>query len=667
MKSTLHKHAALLALLTISACQTALAEAPKSTEDLLGMSMEQLLDVKVTTVTKNPVSVSKAPAIVDVITRDDLRRFGYRTLAEALRRIVGFNTYNTQYQFSFVRGFAIPGDFNTRILLLIDGHRTNDGNYNQAMIGDELPADLENVERIEVSKGPGSAVWGTNAMLAVVNIITRHGAQVGGAETVGTVGSNGKTKIFEAIGAKDEGGLEYNFTGSYLDEGGYNHIHFPGRDLPDGELISDGSDGQFAFHGGANIDFNDLHLQVFHSVRKTQLPYGFFGVDFNDGGNAYNDNSTRVDLNVDRVVDSTDNKRVFARFFYDRWGFDGDYIYSDADGNRTINHDNADASSIGLEFRYSQDVNKWLSVLVGAEFQDMNELLNYNRSPQSPVAISAIEPFELQTYYSELHFRVAEPLEIIGGIRGDIYSTQDNAWTPRAAIVYTPFSTSTARLSYGEGFRASDNSERNYADNISAMANRSLKPERVRTVEASWQERLNESIQATLSVFHYRFTDLISAGQTADGLFQYNNVGAATISKGAELSAIARLTDGLTGYGGTTLLNTESDGERLAASPRFMANGGVSAPFFDARLFVSPEVRYVGALKPLKTDLPDTPGYFAANLNLLTKPTKSGWELSAGIYNMFDKKYYLTSGPQLPYDGITQPGRTYQVQARVKF
>jgi len=651
----------------VTFCTGASAQDPNSVQDLANMSLEQLMDIKVTTVSKIPVSVKSAPTNVDIITRDDIKRYGYRSVAEALRQVVGMNVYATQYQFSFVRGFAIPGDFNTRILLLVDGHKINDGNYGQAYIGDEFPGDIENVERIEVSKGPGSAVWGTNAMLAVVNVVTRKGSKVGGAESVASYGSNGRSKIFETVGGKTDGGLEYSLTSSYLNDNGFSHIHFPAADQPGGELISDFSDQQFAYHGGANFDYKDVHLSVFHSVRKTQLPYAF-GTTFNDGGNAYNDNSTRIDLSLDRVIDQTDNKRIFTRVFYDRWNYDADYVIGDV---RTLNHDKSYGSLIGAEIRYSQDLASWVSILAGAEFDDMYKLsiLNYDRDPQSENYITAVDPFEQQSYYAEAHFHAATDLELVGGVRGDIYSTQDDSITPRASIIYSPFESSTLRLMYGNGFRVANNNERNYADGQFQIANRDLKPEKVRTFELSWQQRLEESLQATLSLFHYRFTDLISLNSLDSGQIQFQNGSSDTISKGIELSVLSKLPGGFSAYAGSTLLNTETEGGRIPASPRFMADAGLSFPFFDQRLFISPELRYISSLKPLREGADDVSGYIAANLQILAVPLKSNWDISAGIYNIFDKKYYLPAPPApfVNYDEITQPRRTFQLQTRVKF
>jgi iron complex outermembrane receptor protein len=84
----------------------------------------------------------EAPAAVSIVTSLDIKRNGYRTLADILRSVRGFyTTYDRNYHYLGMRGFSRPGDYNTRFLLLVDGHRINDSIYNTASIGTEFPVD----------------------------------------------------------------------------------------------------------------------------------------------------------------------------------------------------------------------------------------------------------------------------------------------------------------------------------------------------------------------------------------------------------------------------------------------------------------------------------------------------------------------------------------------
>ena len=138
-------------------------------------TIEQLMNTEVTTVTgasKYQQELTDAPASVSIVTSDDIRKMGFRNLAEILNGLRGFYiTYIRSFHNIGVRGFSPLGDFNTRVLLLVDGHRLNDGLYEAAPMGSDFPIDIDLIDRIEVIRGPGSSLYGTNAFLAVVNVV----------------------------------------------------------------------------------------------------------------------------------------------------------------------------------------------------------------------------------------------------------------------------------------------------------------------------------------------------------------------------------------------------------------------------------------------------------------------------------------------------------------
>ena len=125
---------------------------------------------------KREQRVTEAPSSVTILTAHDIRTFGWRTLADALGSVRGFyTTYDRNYTYVGVRGFGRPSDYNNRVLVLVNGHRFNDNVYDQALIGTEFPIDLALVERIEIIRGPGSALYGSSAFFAVINIVLRRG------------------------------------------------------------------------------------------------------------------------------------------------------------------------------------------------------------------------------------------------------------------------------------------------------------------------------------------------------------------------------------------------------------------------------------------------------------------------------------------------------------
>ncbi|MGA2365413.1 MAG: TonB-dependent receptor plug domain-containing protein, partial [Steroidobacteraceae bacterium] len=151
--------------------------------DVTDMSLEQLMQIGVVGASKYEQKQSQIGAAVSVITREEIKAFGWRTLDQALASLPGvYVTYDRQFTYLGVRGFGLPGDYNTRVLVTINGNRVNDPIFDSGPSGRELPIDMDLIERIEFIPGPGGAVYGQNAMFAVVNIVTRKGTEVNGAE-----------------------------------------------------------------------------------------------------------------------------------------------------------------------------------------------------------------------------------------------------------------------------------------------------------------------------------------------------------------------------------------------------------------------------------------------------------------------------------------------------
>ncbi|MBK8336226.1 MAG: TonB-dependent receptor plug domain-containing protein [Sterolibacteriaceae bacterium] len=178
--------ARMLALaLSLAGCSAALAQ-EAGTQDLA-----ELAQLPVYGASRHYVRQVDAPASVSIITAEDIRSFGYRTLGDILRSVRGVSIHNDRtYDFLALRGFARPGDYNAGVSLQIDGMRINDALYDQALLGAEFPLDVELIERVEYIRSPGSAEYGGNAVFGVINVVTRSGSSIGGARLTLEAGSD---------------------------------------------------------------------------------------------------------------------------------------------------------------------------------------------------------------------------------------------------------------------------------------------------------------------------------------------------------------------------------------------------------------------------------------------------------------------------------------------
>ena len=144
---------------------------------------------------KREQRATEAPSSVTVIRADEIRKYGYRTLAELLRSVPGFYVnYDRNYHYLGMRGFRRPGDYDTRILLLVDGHRVNENVGDGPAFGTQFLLDIDLIDKVEIIRGPGSSLYGSNAVLGVINVITKTGRDISGLELSGEVGSLSTTK-----------------------------------------------------------------------------------------------------------------------------------------------------------------------------------------------------------------------------------------------------------------------------------------------------------------------------------------------------------------------------------------------------------------------------------------------------------------------------------------
>src|SRR4029077_20307054 len=169
---------------------------------------------------------TEAPSSITIVTSDEVKKYGYRTLAELLRSVQGFNvSYDRNYDFLGARGVSL-GDFNSRILLLVDGHRVNNNLTDGAAIGTDFILDMDLVDRVEIIRGPGSVLYGNNAFFGVINVITRQGHQLNGAEYSLEYGSFDAFKSRFTYGKQFTNGLELMLSGTFYDSAGVEKLYY---------------------------------------------------------------------------------------------------------------------------------------------------------------------------------------------------------------------------------------------------------------------------------------------------------------------------------------------------------------------------------------------------------------------------------------------------------
>jgi outer membrane receptor for ferrienterochelin and colicins len=253
------------------------AVAQSRAQSLGEASLQELTNIQVYSASKSMQSVSDAPSSVSVITADEIQEYGYRTLADILRSVRGFYvTYDRDYSYVGVRGFGRLGDWNSHILVLVDGHRINNNILGQAMVGSEFLLDVDLIERVEIIRGPSSSLYGADAFFAVINVITRKARQLKGVELSFAPASFGTYQ-----GRATYGG-QYNsigvvLSGTFYDSQGQT-LFFPQFNNPStNNGIANNTDYENSQHILATISFRGFTLQGLFSARDRGVPTGYFG------------------------------------------------------------------------------------------------------------------------------------------------------------------------------------------------------------------------------------------------------------------------------------------------------------------------------------------------------------------------------------------------------
>jgi iron complex outermembrane receptor protein len=634
--------------------------------DLTELSLEELMDIEVIyAASKHEQKLSEAPSSVTIVTGDEIKLFGYRTLAEVLGQVTGFyTTYDRNYRYVGVRGFSRPGDYNTRILVTIDGIRHNDNVYHSGILGSGFPLDIELIDRIEVVRGPGSSLYGASAFFAVVNIVTKDGSDLDGLQISGQGGSYGTYAGRLSYGDKFKNGLEILGSGTYSDSKGQD-LYFQEFDDPaTNNGIAEGGDYDQLNHYFFEVTYQAFTLRALHAEREKGIPTAPWGIYFNTDQNRTIDKWRSLNLEFNHAFQN--QLGIHGHLYYDRYDFKGEYAWDWADPGDPpdviLNKDTVIGDRIGSELRLSKNLYQKHTVTVGAEFRynirqnqenfDIDPYWSYLDDEQSSTvwALFAQDQFQLT---DELLFNV--------GLRYDHYETFNGTVNPRAALILSPLDKTNLKLLYGRAFRAPSSYELYYNDGDETQkANPDLEPERINTLELVLEQYIGDHLLGIVSVYDYQIEDLISFTEDEEGILFFDNLESVR-AQGIELTLKGFLHNGIKAEAGSSFQVAEDgNGNILTNSPDYSAQFKISAPLLTDRLYTGFVGRYLSERRtPFNTY---TDVYFVADWTVMVKGSIPGLEVAASVYNLFNESYGDPGSEEHLQDVIMQDGRSYRLK-----
>jgi outer membrane receptor protein involved in Fe transport len=417
-------------------------------EDLFGSSLEDLLGTTVSTASRYEQTAREAPASVTVVTAEDIRLYGYRTLDEIFDSLPGFYvTDDRNYTYIGVRGFSRPTDYNNRMLLLLNGAAINEAVWGSSPMGSQLGINIDAIERVEIVRGPGSALYGTSAMFAVINIITRSGNQVDGVDAAVELGSFGTRSGSLTYGREFKTGLDLSISGIWEKRDG-PYLYFAAYDDPStNNGIAEDLDWEELYGVSARATYSNLAVQALFVGRDKGIPTGSYETDFNDPRSMSVDNYHLLDLEYSRAISATSHLTARASHYY--YYYTGDWPYE-----AEVWPEDSDTRSLRAELQLRHDLRADNRLFGGVELQNHYRAEYRLLDPDRVSYYNGTLPYHVLSAYLQDEHQITSDLSATFGLRISDYSTAGTVTSPRGALIYHPGSSTTLKLLYGEAFRA---------------------------------------------------------------------------------------------------------------------------------------------------------------------------------------------------------------------
>lgn len=649
----------------VLSCVLALgAGAAQPASDPTRFSLEELMKLTVVGGAKYDQRITEVAAATSVITREEIKVFGWTTLAQALVSLPGMHTtYDRQYQYLGTRGLGLPGDYNTRVLVMINGNRINDPVYDQGPVGWDFPLDLDLVERIEFIPGPGSAIYGQNAMLGVVNVITRNGADLlGGRLAVDWQHPQQATETRLTLGRELDNGANLLLAASARNS--------RGEDLPmafggAGQSgVATALDGETVRRVFSRLGSGAWSVDLLHADRIKNDPTASYQSVPLLAGQFSQDRYALLNLQYQERF-SGDQLQFTGRVFAGSYRYDSRLYYlQDLSGMESPGM----GDWRGLELRWLATHVPRHKLLMGLEHQDSTRIEQQNLYPDDPARNLSIRSAGHRSgVYIQDEWALRPDLTAIYGLRFDSGSNASSKSSPRAGLIWKLSDDTTLKGLLGRAYRNPNAYERDYQDGATSAANPGLVGESISTAELVADHRLDRDTQLRASLYEWRIDNMITQANLAgaNDVTQYQT-GQALKTTGLALSADRTWPDGSRLRASWSWQQAlYADGTVMPNSPNRLLKLLVSKPLPALGLHLGYEL-YADSSR-LALDGSRLGGYGVSNLFLRWDTPVHGWEFGLGISNLFDKRYEQPVASSNWQNALMQDGRSWRVQSSYRF
>jgi len=664
---------------------------PQEEDNILALL--ELMETDIATGT--PLEQRYTPAVTSIVSADEIRRSGSRTLFEALEQVPGLHVYPAK-NFVMKPSVSIRGihtDFNSQVLILVDGVRQNSGLNGSPALHYTIPATA--IQRIEVIRGPGSALYGADAYSGVINVITKKyehienevGARYGSFNTgEGWINTRGKA-----------GDVKMGLTLSLMKSDGDNSrtINVDQQTIFDGIFSTSAS----LAPGPLNTDYETLYMSADASYKNYELNFitqNSRKIGTQDGAGRALDppgDIERMNMALDfkhsntTLLKDTDIKSSLTYTFYDALGTYNIYpagatLPLDTGGalftfpsGAIINAGAKENSYLAkINFIYSGINNHTLNFGMGYRHEKLTTTDERNfgsgvvtgtLTDVSGTDFSFLPDKSRTNMYALLQdeYTISNSLGLTAGLRYDYYDNFGATVNPRLALVWKQSDATTIKTLYGRAFRAPSFGELYFRNNPVNLGNPDVQPETIDTLELSIEHQA--PVHTKLNLFYYQAKDLINSATNTDGTVSAQN-NKDQNGYGLELELEYTIISGLVINGNYAYQHSED-----ADTKQKTADAPVHQMFAQLQYRIntnwntSAQYHYIGKRYRAQNDSRETlEGDSLVNLTLESRNLWKNVDILASVRNLFDTGYREPSLPVIPSD---YPMRGRYVFAEIRY
>jgi iron complex outermembrane receptor protein len=634
-------------------------------EDMLGKSLEEIGQY-VTTASKIKEKVSKSVATTTVIEQKQIKEMGARNLLDVLKVVPGFGVTQTFYGSHQIEIRGIKTDFSEKVLLLLNGHPLDHMllSATSMFTYDDLP--VRSIKRLEIVRGSSSALYGANAFMAVINIITQNAEDLDGFHASVAAGSFDTQQYQLSWGQQFDSGFEAALHFNYADTNGY-----------DSPLYTDSSR---TILGTSNFTRRriDFEWQLAYEDFKFEGRYidkkdgAFFGLTDVLSDNRTEQNYTNYFLKLSHQWEITNSFKLETQVFYD--SFDSFNTWNVAP--QTYIFPKFHETRVGGEIQANYTINDTQTLIAGISYAEEShgEIedsigVSFASSVPAPHISSEYKRSRWGVYVQDV-WDPFENLRLTLGLRYDEYSDFGGTFNPRVGFNWEFRNNYSLKFSYGTAYRPPSVGELTLKNNPSLTGNSSLTPELVETFEVGIIAHPIPELTTELVYYYTDINKIIApAGETLP--LVYENTGH-IITQGVEAEIRYNFIESFKGSylsaNGVWQHSIQAD-HRLADVPNYrinlVANWAIDKTWssFAHILIKGSTPRNLGDARA------DVSGYTIVNLGILGKDLfNETIDIGFNIHNLFDKKYYDPAPQNLDFTGDFQaPGVTFFGHVDVHF